>query len=88
MLLADDPQARATLLHALLLVGAAQAGIDDPPGYDGPPLDAPELIPWAIAEVAAILAARLTEAGGDPGAVMASIYLAVTRGETKGAGHG
>jgi hypothetical protein len=81
----DDPKARAALQYALAAVGAARTGLDEQLTYDGPE---PELIPWAIAEIAAIFAAKLDEAGGDAGAVMGDIYLAVAGGRTEGAGHG
>jgi hypothetical protein len=42
----------------------------------------------AVAEVADVFAHRYEEAGGNPEAVLASIYLHVAGGETEEAGHG
>lgn len=86
MAMLDDPAARAALQYALAAVGAARTGMSEPlEPYDGPE---PEMIPWAIAEVAAIFAEELERAGGDPQAVTGRIYLAVAGGHTEGAGHG
>lgn len=84
-LLNDDPAARAALQHALAAVGAARVGLDEPLAYDGPE---PDMVPWAIAEIAAIALDELDKAGGDSAAVMERIYLAVAGGHTEGAGHG
>ena len=87
-LLGSDPAADTAVLHALELAGAARAGYRGSLAFDGPD---PELVPFALAEVCAILMDKLDEAGGDSCAVMADIYLAVhgrNQGETEGAGHG
>ena len=78
---------RAVLQFALAAVGAARTGVAETLTYDGPPAAA-WMVPWGIAEIAAIFAARLDEAGGDSAKVMEDIYLAVAGGRTEGAGHG
>ena len=78
---------RAVLRYALAAVGAARTGMPEALDYDGPP-QAAWMIPWAVAEIAAIFAARLDEAGGSSAQVMEDIYLAVAGGYTEGAGHG
>jgi len=87
-LLGSDPAADAAVAHALELAGAARMGYRGPIEFTGPD---PELVPFALAEICAILMDRLDAAGGDSFAVMSDIYMAVNgqnRGETEGAGHG
>jgi hypothetical protein len=87
-LLGSDPVAGAAVAHALELAGAARTGYRGEIGFAGPD---PGLVPFALAELCAIFMDKLDEAGGDSGAVMADIYLAIhgrNQGETEGAGHG
>jgi hypothetical protein len=87
-LLGSDPAARSAVGHALELAGAARMGYRGEIEFTGPD---PGLVPFALAEVCAILMDQLDAAGGDSCAVMAGIYMAVhgqDRGETEGAGHG
>jgi len=84
-LLKGDPAAQAAVLYA---VGAVerqrqQCPLADPP-FTGPD---PELVPFAIAEVAAILADEVDKLGGDAGAILERIWWAVGKGQTEGAGH-
>jgi hypothetical protein len=86
-ILRDDPEARAALQYALLLVGVVRTGENEAPAYEGPPVE-PAMLLLAVAEVADVFAHRYEEAGGNPEAVLASIYLHVAGGETEEAGHG
>jgi hypothetical protein len=85
MALRDDANAREVMAFALTAVGAARVGLAEPLDYDGPE---PDMVPWGIAEIAAIALDELDKAGGDSAAVMERIYLAVAGGHTEGAGHG
>jgi len=84
-LLKDDPAAQAAVLYAVGAVERSrmQARCADPP-FTGPD---PELVPFAIAEVAAMLADEVDRLGGDAGAILERIWWAVGKGETEGAGH-
>jgi hypothetical protein len=84
-LLGSDPAADAAVLHALAEVGAARSGIRVALDFDGPE---PELVPFALAEVAAIALDEIDRLGGDSAALLRRIYAVVTRGATEGAGSG
>lgn len=87
MALRDDRQARAVMQHALACVGASRVQMDGTLEFDGPP-EAAWMVPWGIAEIAAIVLDEVDRLGGDSAAVMERIYLAVAGGRTEGAGHG
>jgi hypothetical protein len=83
----DDPAYRAALQHALACVGASRTQMDVFLEFEGPP-EAAHMVPWGIAEIAAIALAEVDRLGGDSAALMERIYLAVAGGRTEGAGHG
>jgi len=83
-LLRDDPAAQAAVLYAVGRVERQRSRADCEVEFTGPD---PELVPFAIAEVAAILADEVDRLGGDAAAVLERIWWAVPGGTTEGAGH-